>query len=184
MKIKTYIQALIQCSPALALAVFFSCANPPEYPREPIIEFVSISKDTIRRPSTDNVIKFNQPIFVDTTLITIDFTDGDGDIGDRANENGVAELRLFYIDSRNGAVSQLQIPFVNEAGASSGIKGSITFRFIPTCCISELLIDPCNSFNPDFLYDEFTLDVYIEDRAGNVSNTVTTAPLYIKCFPE
>lgn len=186
MKSLPSISTLLKFFPVFALAFYFSCATPPEYPNEPIIEFVSVSKDTIRRLSANNSNLYQQAIFVDTTIITIDFTDGDGDIGDRQDDTGFTERRIFYRDSRDSSLTQLQIPFVNEVGASSGVKGTISFNFIPTCCTSYIDVltnnDPCNGTNPDFLYDEFTLEVYIEDRAGNVSNVITTTPIYIECF--
>lgn len=173
MKFLQNIPAPLKFSPFFALVFFIACANPPEYPVVPEIEFVRMSKDTIARP-LGGIVFTN-----DSILVTISFTDGDGDIGDRDTT-----LSLYYIDSRDGAVNDLKIPFVNEAGASSGIKGEITFNVPPQCCIfpPETFLDGCNDETDELLYDPLTYDIYILDRKGNQSNIATTNTIYVRCF--
>ena len=167
-----YIPLVFKLSPIAVLLFLAACATPPEYPNEPIIEFVSLSKDTLSRPLG------GVDAFADSVLVTISFTDGDGDIGDIDTT-----LSLVFIDSRNGAKNDLKIPFVNEVGASSGIKGEISFIVNAQCCIfPDPFINPCTDVLPGYPYDPLTYDVYITDRAGNESNTVTTNTIFVKCF--
>ena len=156
-----------------ALHLFFlpllaACASPPDYPIEPAIEFVGLTKDTLQRGS----------FFNDTTFVTFSFTDGDGDIGDQDS------LQLFVKDSRDTFTNSFRIPFVPELGASNGLKGEITVRIFSSCCIfpPELFLDGCSDVYNQMPYDKLTFDIFIKDRAGNQSNIITTTPVFIRCF--
>ncbi len=156
-------------APFLFFAAFIAtCATPPDYPVEPTIEFIGVTKDTMARGS----------FFNDTTFIQFSFTDGDGDIGDGDS------LQLFLKDSRNGFVNDFRIPFVPELGASNGIKGEISVRVFTSCCIfpPELFLDGCNDEFAQMPYDQFSYDVFIKDRAGHESNIIQTTPIFIRCF--
>lgn len=146
-----------------------SCATPPDYPIEPFIAYIGMSKDTLNRGAMQE----------DTTFVTISFTDGDGDIGAKDS------LDLFVTDTRTGVVeNQFQVPMVPKLGASNGIKGEITFRLFTTCCIfpPELGLDPCFDEDPSFKYDKVVYEIYLRDRAGHKSNAIYTDPVYIRCF--
>ena len=169
MKISTPLRLIFLLAPLAALSLFFSCATPPDYPIEPHIEYLHISKDTLRRGAMQE----------DTTFVTFSFTDGDGDIGNQDT------IDLFVTDTRTGVTeSQFRVPEVPELGASNGIKGEITFRLFTTCCIfpPELGLDPCNGTSPSFRYDNVVYEFYLKDRAGHESNRVKTDPVYIRCF--
>ena len=144
------------------------CATPPDYPIEPIIEYVSLSKDTLRRGPNQE----------DTTYVTFGFTDGDGDIGSEDS------LQLYVTDSREGTVRRLKIPFVPELGASNGIKGEITARLFTTCCIfpPDLFLLGCEDELASMPYDQVVYTIYIKDRAEHQSNQITVEPIYIQCF--
>lgn len=166
------IRRLLKYSPVAALlALLASCASPPEYPIEPHIEFVSLSKDTLRRA-------FGNNFFLDTLYITFSFTDGDGDIGDAEND------RVFITDLRNNETTRLEIPFVPELGASNGIKGKITARQFTKCCDypdSLFLID-CQDVLASLPYDLVNFELYIVDREDHKSNVIQLPPVYIQCF--
>ena len=154
----------------LLLTLLAACASPPDYSIEPAIEFVNISKDTMQRSG----------LLLDTTFITISFTDGDGDIGSTDSI-----VSLFAQDSRRDSfVLKLGIPSIPKLGSSNGLKGEITFRAFTSCCLfpPELILDPCHDTYAGMPYDKFTYDIYIEDQAGHRSNVVTTPPIYIRCF--
>jgi hypothetical protein len=159
--------AFVKYLPVVGLALLAACTSPPDYPIEPRIEFLSLSKDTLKRGN----------FFQDTAFITISFTDGDGDIGDKDS------LNLFLKDLRDGFVSKNRIPFVPELGASNGLKGEITVRIFSTCCVFDpgLGLDPCMDAHPSLPVDELVYEIYIVDRAGHESNTVQTAPIFIPC---
>ncbi len=150
-----------------AFFMLFSCANPPDYPLEPVIAYKSISTNTINQSA----------IRADSALITISFTDGDGDLG----REGMDSVDIFIVDNR---IDFLQpgfvIPFIGQQGVGKGISGEISFVAPPNCCIYENGLPPCQA-STEFPIDTVTYDIYIMDRAGNESNRVTTEPIYIRC---
>lgn len=149
-------------------AIVFSCVTPPEYPVIPDIEFLKMSKNTLPR-------LYDGP---DSILVTLSFTDGDGDIGTGAND-------LFYRDDRDGAILPGKIPEVPKLGASNGIKGEISFIIDNSCCnypeeyLSE---NECEEIFNEFPFDTINYTVYIVDGKGNHSDTVSLPPVYIRCF--
>lgn len=169
MKNSSNLPARLPASAGLLLVLLSACATPPDYPIEPIIEYIGLTKDTLRRGAMQE----------DTTFVTFSFTDGDGDIG---NDD---TLDLFVKDTRSGVTdNQFIIPLVPRLGASNGIKGEITFRLFTTCCIfpPELGLSPCEDETPSMRYDQVVYEFYIRDRAGHESNRVQTGPVFIECF--
>lgn len=167
MKNRKPVRLAIIFTPITALALLIGCTNPPDYPIEPKIEFLSLTKDTLRRGAGTE----------DTTFVTFSFTDGDGDIGSDDS------LQLNVKDNRISTITPLKIPFVPELGASNGIKGEITARLFTTCCIfPDPLLDPCNDEMASYPYDQVIYDIYITDRAGHQSNTIQVDPIFIQCF--
>ena len=112
-----------------------------------------------------------------TKGITISFTDGDGDIG---SEDNAPEV--YIKDSRTGFFSPppSSIPFVPEQGAGNGISGEIYVPIFSACCIHPVTNFICMPFD-DYPVDKLVYEIYIVDRAGNQSNTVTTDTIYIRC---
>ncbi|MEY3051670.1 MAG: hypothetical protein RLY31_1455 [Bacteroidota bacterium] len=152
-----------------AIAGLSSCASPPDYPLEPYIEFVSLSKDTMQRGQNQE----------DSVFVTFRFTDGDGDIGNNDT------LDLFLTDLRTQVLErQFRIPAVPKLGASNGIKGEIRVRLLPTCCIfpPDLGLNPCMDETPLMPYDQVSYELFVRDRSGNASNSITVGPIFIRCF--
>lgn len=152
----------------LAILAFGACNRAPDFPDEPVISFGFIQNDTIRQA-------------VDSAFVTINFTDGDGDIGFFENEEDI-----FLIDTRegqNGAVTKLFMPMAPELGAENGIQGEIRFP-ITTCCVPPPGLAGCQPVGdefPDFQQDVVIYEMYIRDRAGNESNRITLDPIYLLC---
>jgi len=147
------------------IGLIIGCTKPPEYPDEPVIEFKSFSKNTLNQGSLTE----------DTTFMTISFTDGDGDIG------ADTILNFHIVDTRDGfPVPAFIIPSIPEQGTGNGISGEITVRLFTTCCIPPAVEDACEPTNP-LVMDQVIYEIYIEDRAGNRSNTILTDPLFIRC---
>jgi hypothetical protein len=148
------------------LSVFFAaCVRPPDYPIEPRIEFLGLSKNMVQ-----------QGLSKDTLFLSVSFTDGDGDIGFQNNDS-----TLFVVDTRrNGTrINDVQgLPSVPEQGAGNGITGEIRMRIYGGCCTNTLV--PCS---PPFKYAQDTViyEIYIKDRAGHESNRVKTPPIYVLC---
>ncbi len=160
--------------PLVFLVVLAACAKPPEYPVEPAIEFVSLSKDTMNRAYEGFQGKMDR---TDSIFVTFSFTDGDGDIGETD--------QIFIIETRNDLTvppKKLGIPVVPELGASNGIKGKITAKLRTVCCdYNDPLAIPCVDIVDSIRYQPINFEIYITDRKGHQSNTIKLPPIYIKC---
>ncbi len=153
----------------LMLAITCSqCLDAPDYPDEPRIEFISLSKDTMQ-----------QGIFMqDSLLVRFHFEDGDGDIG---RDEQAAENNIFFIDERTGRVDNtFGIPAIPVEGAGNGVEGEIKIVLFSTCCLYVDGTDPCMP-NPSVEYDTLQYRIFIKDQAGNVSNEILTTPIILKC---
>ncbi len=146
------------------------CIQPPDYPSEPVITFKSLNKNVIEQGSATAIF--------DTLVVTISYTDGDGDLG---YEDPAFDIILT--DSRDGNINQFRLPVIPEQGTGNGISGEIQL-FIPNapsnlCCIPEIG-DPCTVI-AGLSEDTFSYSIYIIDRAGHQSNTVETDPITLLC---
>lgn len=160
----------------LLFALVVACAKPPEYPDEPVIEYVSISKKFIRQGSVGSPN--------DSVVVTISYTDGDGNIGAPSEDD--FQNNIVYSDSRNELETFSSVPFIPTLGVGSGLSGTISFTVYSgnsgMCCIydDKNMEDPCTP-STAFPTDTLTYSVYIIDRDGNESNRVTTEPIILLC---
>jgi hypothetical protein len=140
---------------------FTMCLRPPDYPIIPRIEFLRMSKNTMKQGNGPS----------DSLRLYFTFEDGDGDIG------STDSLNIFLTDTRqaNAAAEPFRMPFVPEQGAKNGISGEISLLVYTTCCLPT-----CNSFL-NKATDSLFYDVYIKDRAGNKSNVVRTPYIGLRC---
>jgi len=99
----------------------------------------------------------------DSITFFIDFTDGDGDIGSEETPN------LFFLDSRTGYTDSFKIPSLTPQGNVKAITGIIAYTRSSFNCI------------PGRAFDTLYYTIYIEDRAGNKSNLITTPMIYLEC---
>ena len=146
----------------------WQCLDSPNFPDEPFIEFVSISRDTL-----------NQGIFQqDSLIVRFKFQDGDGDIG-RTNQQ--ASNNIFFIDERTGTLDNtFGIPEIPQEGAANGVEGEIRIVLYTTCCIYNDGQDPCIP-NPSIPFDTVQYRIYIVDQADHKSNEILTAPIILRC---
>lgn len=152
--------------------ILISCAEPEDYPIEPEIEYIGFNKLIIPQGGP------SQPY--DTLELRLSFTDGDGDIG-----NEGSTLDVIIVDSRTPNDQEFrQLPVIPEEGVGNGISGEIILRFPnqvgQLCCLYP---DNSPSCTPSSVYpvDSFYFEVQIEDRSGNLSNTVRTETVTILC---
>lgn len=134
----------------------------------PSIEFATLSKDTIIQGRQLN----------DSLIITLNFEDGDGDIG---FEDNVANI--FLRDSRDDFIKEYASPVIPISGAANGVSGEIRIlitTLFNVCCIFDNGQDPCTQ-NASQPFNEFTYSIFIEDRAGNKSNEVSTSTITLRC---
>ena len=154
---------------ALLLGLIAACTNAPDFPIIPEIEYIGASKNSMIQNSLNT----------DSIFISISFTDGDGDIG------GITETQnqnIFIVDNRTGeSYDRFRIPEIPEQGANNGISGEIRLRLFTTCCLFPDNIIPACEAPREFPTNELLLDIYIVDRAGNKSNTVTSDPITLLC---
>jgi hypothetical protein len=118
----------------------------------PEIEFVNIF------PS--EVIEYQDKI-----LITISYIDANGDLG----ENDPDVKNLFVIDSRNDVMYEYRIQQLCPDEAEITIQGELNVELKNTALVDENVSS-----------EEVTYTIYIRDRAGNDSNTITTSAITVK----
>jgi hypothetical protein len=96
--------------------------------------------------------------YANSITITFSYDDLDGDLG----ENNANATNLFITDSRNNVTYNYRISQLAPDGANIHIKGNLN-AVIKSTAITD------NSSSQSVTYS-----VYIKDRAGNTSNTITT----------
>ncbi len=152
----------------LAALCLWGCVDSPNFPDEPRIELVGLSKDTMK-----------QGIFQEDSLtVVFRFEDGDGDIGrtDQEPDNNV-----FFIDERTGTLDNtFGIPEIPHEGAGNGVEGEVRILLFSTCCIYPDGSDPC-TINDQYPLDTVQYRIYIKDRAGHQSNEILTGPIVLLC---
>ncbi len=148
----------------------YSCINSPDYSDTPAIEFVSLS----------NLQMSQRPLNSDTTVVSLSFQDGDGDIG---TPMGMGGVNIFVIDNRTGEFyDRFRIPAIPEQGANNGVSGTINMVLLNTCCIfpPQDSIPACES-PAQYPDNDLTFTIYMVDRAGNKSNEVQTPVIKLTC---
>ena len=150
----------------LAISTLLACTKPPNYPVQPVIEFKSLSRNSLPQGNLNT----------DSLTITFTYTDGDGDLGDMNNQASVYSTAL-----RTGfEASTFSIPFVPVQGAGNGISGEISIQAFTACCIHPERNQICMPFD-DYPIDTLQFEIYIVDRAGNKSNTIVADPNFLIC---
>lgn len=149
--------------------LLYSCGEEEVLSPIPEIEFVSFSKDTLRSGNKGE----------DIVVMTISFVDGDGDLNRESANSGAT---LVITDLRTNAVHQTNnIPSIDVEGAA---KGEMSVDVFNECCIYPAPYRACDSdprAREILPLDQFPLSVRLVDRAGNVSNEITTPALILKC---
>jgi hypothetical protein len=166
MKIKLKYTLLLML---VAVLLFTACGEDQDFPIEPKIKFESFHK--IHNDSTG--------------IITISFTDGDGDIGlknsdtlDPYTNEYFYNFFLYIFEKKNGQYDTVQtsipfhgrIPYMDEVQPGESIEGDIEM---------EVDIFSMDVFIPG---DTLVFDIYIVDRALHHSNTVRTKPVILNSF--
>lgn len=139
---------------AILVIMFFSCNKKHKYSNIPKLTFKNMSEDVF-------VAGVDKTIY-----IWFLFEDGDGNIGfDTPN--------LFMKDNRDTVWSPFTIPVIPEKfNPESGLKGVLQIKYN-----AAYLLLRQDSLHTE--KDTLTFDIYMKDKAGNVSNTITTTPIYL-----
>ncbi|MGK0387728.1 MAG: hypothetical protein ACI94Y_000454 [Maribacter sp.] len=153
---------------SLAFVGFYSCADPPDYPNEPVLEFLTMSKNFMQQAAIEG----------DSMTITFSFTDGDGNLGSNLTTESI--LDVFLYDKRDGFLAnQYRIPFIPQQGVGNGISGEITVIAYSSCCITEAF-PPC-FVTPSVPTDTLIYQIQIMDRDSNFSNIIESDPIILGC---
>ena len=167
-RFQPFIQLYALC--LLAFLVSF-CVQPPDYPDEPVIEFVRLNKSSIAQG--------NSGARPDTLAVIFSFTDGDGNIG-FDNDS----IDVFLTDSRDDFINRFKLPVIPDQGSGNGISGEVTIKLPNTpfniCCTFPDGSTACQQ-NDKFPVDTFSYTIQIRDRDFNVSNKIQTDLVTILC---
>jgi len=129
---------------------FFFKKDKPVASDTPEISFVSATPSTVTE-------------YADSLVLTISYKDGDGDLG----ENNPNVKNMFVTDNRIGITYPFRIQQLTPSGSSISIQGELN------AVINNLAItDGSNS-------QTATFTIYVKDRAGNQSNSVTSSTITI-----
>ena len=149
------------------VVAFAACISPPDYPIQPEIKFLGLSKNVMRQGLLG---------IEDSLFLSFSFTDGDGDLGSLGQ--GKDSVNIFLTDKRTNQPSErFRIPYVPEQGAGNGISGDIRLLLFTTCCN---VLPPCEASTTKPI-DTLIYEISIKDRAGHESNKILTAPIYLQC---
>ncbi len=130
---------------------FFSCKKKKEeISVVPEIRLVEVSPLQIKE-------------YKDKVVFNVYYKDGDGDIG----ENNDAVKNLFITDSRNAITYQLRVKQLAPEGSDVAIEGNLMVELN-----SAAILDGSNA-------QAVTYSLFLKDRAGNSSNTVSSTGVSI-----
>lgn len=133
-----------------ALFTLIACEDPIIRSNVPKIELLEVGPET--------VIQYEDSIYM-----RISFHDGNGDLG----ENLTSDKNLFVIDNRLGLAHEFRISAIVPGGAEVPIQGELEWT-IPSVYLTD-----------SNTTETVTYDIYLFDRAGNQSNTLTTSAITI-----
>jgi hypothetical protein len=138
------------------VVVLSACNKDNDLPNDPMsvvpeIELISTGPTTV-------------VALTDSIEFLLHYQDGDGDLG----YNSPDSLSLYITDDRIGLTEELFVPLLAPEDAQVSIQGELLVELHNT-----ILIDP------ESTSETVTFTIYLRDRAGNVSNTVTSQPVTV-----
>ena len=147
----------------LAVLGLVSCKK-NNYPNEPVLEFLSVSKQYMLQNGQDSMV------------LTLSYTDGDGDIGSDVNDN------IFLRDNRTGAlIASYRFPNDTDQEAGTYRKGELQLIVYSACCIyNDTAVVNCGP-NPNQSLDTLRYTIEVVDQSGRESNIIETSDIYLEC---
>ena len=134
----------------ICLIAFASCKKDSGVSTTPNITFVSVSSASIQS-------------LTDSLVFVIHYEDGDGDLG----ENNTDVKNLFLIDNRIPITYSYRIQQLAPDNSTIAIKGNLNV------VLKGIAITDSSSAQ------NATFSIYVKDRAGHQSNTVTSGTVSI-----
>ena len=154
---------------ALVVGLLAYCVRPPDYPLEPVIKYIGLSKYVMKQGEG----------YSDSLFVSFSFTDGDGDLGFPETDPTPS---VFIRDSRDSFYKPpLQLPYVEPQGAGNGISGEISVKLPTTCCIYTSPEGIKFACDETLVTDTFFYYIKIRDRAGHESNEIRTEAILLNC---
>lgn len=153
---------------AFFVCVNWACNSDPGFPfgNRPDLEYLDISPREVRA-------------IADSIIIRVEFKDGDGDLGDASNlDNNLVVLDNRFRDTINEpltldqATLRYSLPNLTPDTKNPAIQGIITIEVIQTGVRRD-------SRGIELPVDSTSFDIFVTDRLGNVSDTVTTETILI-----
>ena len=135
----------------LVVVLLFSCQKDEVISDTPSIEFKNISPVTAQE-------------YTDDIIITISYSDANGDLG----ENNPDIHNLFVKDNRNEIEYKFRIPELTPSVSAIAIEGNFNITINGTGITDGTASQKVN------------YAIYVKDRAGNKSNTITTSSITIQ----
>jgi hypothetical protein len=138
------------------ILALYCCKKAPTYPVIPALTWVN---------ATPNPVK----IGTDSLVLKFAFTDGDGDLGE-------ADTSIFVTDIRPNSINTpftytFNLPTIPSKGSYKQITGNISINMFSN-----------NSCRPGRdIRDTVSYSIYVKDKAGHKSNTITTPPIIFLC---
>ncbi len=138
--------------------VFFSCKKDSQPVANPLLSDIPAIQLISTTPTTVHQ-------FVDSIKFVIQFTDGNGDVGDYNADS----LSLVVVDNRNSSlVNRFHIPPVAPQGSTIAVQGQFS-----VVLKSIILLNAASTS------ETTTFSIKLKDRAGNWSNTVVSPTVTI-----
>lgn len=135
----------------LSIVVWFGCSKESD-PLDPV---PSIKLLTV---SPTQVVEYQ-----DSIVFTIEYSDGDGDLG----ENDANVKNLFLTDLRNDVTYEYRIQQLAPDNANIPIQGQLDVKLPHTAILGSNGTETVK------------YQIYVTDRSGNTSNTITTGDITI-----
>ena len=155
------IRKFILCS--LFIVLFTSCMERKKYSIVPYIEFVSFEK-------IDNGTGID-----DEGILTIFYTDGDGDLGNLNEKDSTTNYFISYQEKQDGV-------YVTPEDTIGMFNASLP-RFVPTDkkqAIDGTIQRKLNFNNPNSFYDTIRFECWLVDREKHESNHIFTSEIIVK----
>jgi hypothetical protein len=146
---------------ALSLFLMPGCQKDDNLPVIPEISFKSLLKYS------------SQNAGIDSLVLTFAFEDGDGDIGSPDSDTISRDIFVTLFEKQNGTFVPIvfsdtllltyRMPYLEPSGNNSSLVGDVVISYL------GYLIGVPN--------DTVRYEIYIRDRAGHRSNTITTSEI-------
>jgi hypothetical protein len=144
------------------LFAFVACKKKSNVSNTPSISLASMTPDSIKQGSGE-----------DTVYIKFNLTDGDADLGNRDPTS--TEYDIYIKDARNDTFQGYFFPEIASAieDPAKGLTGTCVFKMLGALIYSRQ--DSIHILHGDTTH----FQLYIKDRAGHNSDTITTKDLRI-----